>query len=55
MTELQLKIRRLAHRVSALKKANKDFLALSTELSNLRAQRSEERSLEKRPKEVAKA
>lgn len=42
MTELQLKIRRLAHRVSSLKKGGKDVTALTDELAKLRAQRKEE-------------
>lgn len=42
MTELQLKIRRLAHRVSALKKAGKDVSAVVAELTKLRAMRKEE-------------
>lgn len=51
MTELQLKIRRLAHRVSALKKSGKDFSAPLAELTTLRGQRKEEHAAEKKPAE----
>lgn len=51
MTELQLKIRRLAHRVSALKKNGKDFSAPLAELTQLRAQRKEEHTAEKKAAE----
>lgn len=50
MTDLQLKIRRLAHRVSALKKNGKDFSAPLAELTALRAQRKEEHAAEKKEK-----
>lgn len=51
MTELQLKIRRLAHRVSALKKSGKDFSAPLAELTTLRGQRKEEHATEKKDAE----
>lgn len=51
MTELQLKIRRLAHRVSALKKSGKDFSAPLAELTTLRGQRKEEHAAEKKDDE----
>lgn len=51
MTELQLKIRRLAHRVSALKKSGKDFSAPLAELTTLRGQRKEEHAAEKKAAE----
>jgi len=51
MTELQLKIRRLAHRVSALKKGGKDTAAVVAELTQLRAQRKEEHAAEKKAAE----
>lgn len=51
MTELQLKIRRLAHRVSALKKSGKDFSAPLAELTTLRVQRKEEHAAEKKDAE----
>lgn len=54
MTELQLKIRRLAHRVSALKKGGKDPAAVVAELTQLRAQRKEELAAEKAAKAPAK-
>lgn len=54
MTELQLKIRRLAHRVSALKKGGKDASAVVAELTQLRAQRKEELTAEKASKAPAK-
>lgn len=54
MTELQLKIRRLAHRVSALKKGGKDAAAVVAELTQLRAQRKEELAAEKAAKAPAK-
>lgn len=54
MTELQLKIRRLAHRVSALKKGGKDSSAVVTELTQLRAQRKEELAAEKAAKAAGK-
>lgn len=54
MTELQLKIRRLAHRVSALKKGGKDAAAVVAELAQLRAQRKEEHAAEKASKAPAK-
>ena len=54
MTELQLKIRRLAHRVSALKKGGKDTAAVAAELTQLRAQRKEELAAEKAAKGPAK-
>ena len=50
MTELQLKIRRLAHRVSVLKKAGKDSAAAAAELAQLRAQRKTEHAGEKKEK-----
>ena len=50
MTDLQLKIRRLAHRVSALKKNGKDFSAPLAELTQLRAQRKTEHAGEKKEK-----
>lgn len=52
MTELQLKIRRLAHRVSALKKSGKDFSAPLAELTTLRGQRKEEHAAEKKAAEA---
>ena len=54
MTELQLKIRRLAHRVSALKKGGKDASADAAELTSLRAQRKEELAAEKAAKAKVK-
>lgn len=51
MTELQLKIRRLAHHVSVLKKGGKDFSAPLAELTTLRAQRKEEHAAEKKAAE----
>lgn len=54
MTELQLKIRRLVHRVSAFKKKGKDFSAVAAELEQLRAQRKAEGASEKKPTEKAK-
>ena len=44
MTELQLKIRRLAHRVSTLKKKGKEeeLAKTLTEITELRAQRKDE-------------
>lgn len=54
MTELQLKIRRLVHRVSAFKKKGKDFSAVAAELEQLRAQRKAEGASEKKPAEKAK-
>lgn len=54
MTELQLKIRRLAHKVSALKKGGKDISADAAELARLRAQRKEELAAEKAAKAAAK-
>lgn len=54
MTELQLKIRRLAHRVSALKKGGKDASADASELASLRAQRKEELEAEKAAKAKVK-
>lgn len=54
MTELQLKIRRLAHRVSALKKGGKDSSADASELASLRAQRKEELAAEKAAKAKVK-
>lgn len=50
MTDLQLKIRRLAHHVSALKKNGKDFSAPLAELTGLRAQRKAEHAGEKKEK-----
>ena len=47
MTELQLKIRRLAHKVSAMKKHGKDASVDITELTSLREQRKTEREAEK--------
>ena len=55
MTDLQLKIRRLAHRVSALKKNGKDFSAPLAELTQLRAQRKAEHAGEKKEKAGKKA
>lgn len=55
MTDLQLKIRRLAHRVSALKKNGKDFSAPLAELTQLRAQRKTEHAGEKKEKADKKA
>lgn len=55
MTELQLKIRRLAHKVSALKKGGKDTAAAVSELTQLRAQRKEEHAAEKAAKASKKA
>ena len=55
MTDLQLKIRRLAHVVSAGKKANKDVATLQAELEQLRAQRKAERAGEKKEKAGKKA
>ena len=56
MTELQLKIRRLAHRVSAFKKKGKDISAVAAELEQLRAQRKAEGASEKKsPKAKAPA
>jgi hypothetical protein len=55
MTDLQLKIRRLAHRVSALKKNGKDFSAPLAELTQLRAQRTIEHAGEKKEKADKKA
>lgn len=54
MTELQLKVRRLAHKVSALKKGGKDVSADAAELARLRAQRKEELAAEKAAKAAAK-
>ena len=54
MTELQLKIRRLAHRVSVLKKGGKDSSADASELASLRAQRKEELAAEKAAKAKVK-
>ena len=51
MTELQLKIRKLAHKVSALKKAGKDTAAVLAELTPLREQRKAERAAEKKAAE----
>lgn len=51
MTELQLKIRRLAHKVSALKKSGKDTAAVLAELTPLREQRKAERAAEKAAKD----
>ena len=47
MTELQLKIRKLAHKVSTFKKAGKDTAAILAELTPLREQRKAERAAEK--------
>lgn len=55
MTELQLRIRRLAHRVSALKKNGKDISAPMAELTQLRDQRKEEHTAEKAAKAPKKA
>ena len=55
MTDLQLKIRRLAHRVSALKKNGKDFSAPLAELTQLRSQRKTEHAGEKKEKADKKA
>lgn len=46
MTELQLKIRKLAHKVSTLKKAGKDTAPILAELTPLREQRKAERAAE---------
>lgn len=54
MTDLQLKIRRLAHHVSALKKNGKDFSAQLAELTDLRAQRKAEQANEKKEKAAEK-
>lgn len=51
MTELQLRIRRLAHKATCLRKLGKDVSAVSAELAELRRQRATEKS---RPK-VAEA
>lgn len=55
MTDLQLKIRCLAHRVAALKKNGKDFSAQLAELTELRAQRKAEQANEKKEKAAEKA
>lgn len=47
MTELQLKIRKLTHKVSALKKAGKDPAMIIAELEALRGQRKAERAATK--------
>lgn len=55
MTDLQSKIRRLAHRVSNLKRIGKDFSAPLAELTQLRAQRKTEHAGEKKEKADKKA
>ena len=55
MTELQLKIRKLAHKMSTLKKAGKDTSAVLAELAPLREQRKAERAAEKKEKADKKA
>lgn len=50
MTELQLKIRKLAHKLSSLKKAGKDTAGVLAELTPLREQRQAERAAEKASK-----
>lgn len=47
MTELQLKIRKLTHKVSTLKKAGKDPATIIAELEPLRTQRKAERAAAK--------
>lgn len=47
MTELQLKIRKLTHKLSTFKKAGKDTAAIIAELEPLRAQRKAERTATK--------
>ena len=47
MTELQLKIRKLTHKLSTLKKAGKDTSQVLAELTPLRAQRKAEAAAEK--------
>lgn len=47
MTELQLKIRKLTHKVSAFKKAGKDPAPIIAELETLRGQRKAEREAAK--------
>jgi len=54
MTELQLKIRKLAHKASTLKKAGKDTAAVLAELTPLREQRKAERAAEKAAKAAEK-
>jgi len=50
MTELQLKIRKLTHKLSTLKKGGKDTSQVLAELTPLREQRKAERAAEKAAK-----
>ena len=50
MTELQLKIRKLTHKLSTLKKGGKDTSQVLAELTSLRAQRKAEAAAEKAAK-----
>lgn len=44
MTDLQLRIRRLTHKATRLRKLGKDTAAVAAELAELRRQRAEEKA-----------